>query len=82
MAFSISYENDYPNLLKILELSRIPLRRQERREKDPLIIAGGATVLMNPEPLTDFVDLFFVGEAEAVIAPLTDSLRKGWRERE
>ena len=79
VAFSISYENDYPNLLKILELARIPLRRQERSEKDPLIIAGGATVLMNPEPLTDFVDLFFVGEAEGAIEPLTASLRK-WRE--
>ena len=79
VAFSISYENDYPNLLKILDLSRIPLRRQERSEKDPLIIAGGATVLMNPEPLTDFVDLFFVGEAETGIGPLAASLRK-WRE--
>jgi len=79
VAFSISYENDYPNLLKILELARIPLRRLERQEKDPLIIAGGATVLMNPEPLTDFVDLFFVGEAEEAIEPLAASLRE-WRE--
>jgi len=79
LAFSISYENDYLHLLKILALARIPLRRQERQEKDPLIIAGGATVVMNPEPLTDFVDLFFVGEAEGGIGPLTASLRK-WRE--
>ncbi len=79
VAFSISYENDYPNLLKILELARIPLRRQERTEKDPLIIAGGATVLLNPEPLTDFVDLFFVGEAETAAGPLAASLRE-WRE--
>ena len=79
VAFSISYENDYPNLLKTLELARIPLRRQERSEKDPLIIAGGATVLMNPEPLTDFIDLFFVGEAEMVAGPLTVLLCK-WRE--
>jgi len=79
VAFSVSYENDYPNLLKILDLAGIPLRREERGEKDPLVIAGGATVLMNPEPLADFIDLFFVGEAEAALGPLTALLRK-WRE--
>jgi radical SAM family uncharacterized protein len=78
LAFSISYENDYLHILKILELAGIPLLRQDRREEDPLVIAGGATVLMNPEPLVDFVDLFVVGEAEAVIAPLGEALRE-WR---
>jgi radical SAM family uncharacterized protein len=78
VAFSVSYENDYPNLLKILDLSGIPLRREERAEKDPLVVAGGATVLMNPEPLADFVDLFFVGEAETALARLAAQLRE-WR---
>ena len=78
LAFSVSYENDYPNLLKILDLARIPLRREERGDKGPLVMAGGATVLMNPEPLADFVDLFFVGEAETAIGPLTALLQK-WR---
>jgi radical SAM superfamily enzyme YgiQ (UPF0313 family) len=78
VAFSVSYENDYLNLLKILELSGIPLRREERGERDPLVIAGGATVLMNPEPLAEFVDVFFVGEAEAAAGPLTDLLGR-WR---
>ena len=79
LAFSISYENDYPHILKMLELARLPLLRTERKEKDPLVIAGGATILMNPEPLADFVDLFVVGEAEGAIAPLTAGLQK-WRE--
>jgi len=78
LAFSISYENDYLYILKILELARIPLLRKDRRERDPLVIAGGATVLMNPEPLTDFVDLFVVGEAEPVIVPITGALQE-WR---
>jgi radical SAM family uncharacterized protein len=78
LAFSVSYENDYPHLLKIMELSKIPLRRHDRKEADPLVIAGGATVLMNPEPLADFVDLFVVGEAEGVIGPLNESLQD-WR---
>jgi radical SAM family uncharacterized protein len=78
VAFSVSYENDYPNLLKILDLAGIPLRREERAEKDPLVIAGGATALMNPEPLADFADLFFIGEAETALAPLAALLRE-WR---
>ncbi len=79
VAFSVSYENDYPNLLNILGLARIPLPGRERGEKDPLIIAGGAAVSMNPEPLSDFIDLFFVGEAETAAGAFTASLRK-WRE--
>ncbi|MDH4266825.1 MAG: radical SAM protein, partial [Deltaproteobacteria bacterium] len=51
LAFSISYENDYPHLLQMMELARIPLRSRERTEADPLVMAGGATILMNPEPL-------------------------------
>jgi len=80
LAFSISYENDYPHLLLMMDLARIPLLKKDRQEGDPLVIAGGATVLMNPEPLADFVDLFVIGEAEVVIAPLTDALRR-WKEK-
>jgi len=77
LAFSISYENDYLHLLSMMELARIPLLKKERRETEPLVLAGGATIMMNPEPLVDFVDLFVIGEAEAVIAPLTEALRRG-----
>ena len=78
LAFSISYENDYPYLLLMMDLARIPLLKKDRQEGDPLIIAGGATVLMNPEPLADFVDLFVVGEAEVVVGPLTEALQR-WK---
>lgn len=77
LAFSISYENDYPHLLQILDLAGIPLRKEERGENAPLVMAGGATVLMNPEPLSDFVDLFVIGEAEALLPRLTEILFKG-----
>jgi radical SAM family uncharacterized protein len=77
LAFSISYENDYPHLLQMMELSRIPLRNQERTGADPLVMAGGATVLMNPEPLADFVDFFVIGEAEVIAGPLIQVLREG-----
>ena len=77
LAFSISYENDYPHLLQMMELAGIPLLRQERKEGHPLIMAGGATVLLNPEPLAEFVDFFVIGEAEAIVAPLVRVLREG-----
>ncbi len=65
IAFSLSFENDYPNVLQILELGGIPLSTEERTESMPLVMAGGVTTFLNPEPLSPFVDVFLLGEAEA-----------------
>ena len=67
LAFSISFENDYPNILKILDLAGIPVLAKDRSEKYPLIVGGGIAVTLNPEPLADFFDLFILGEAEEVL---------------
>ncbi|MCL5809001.1 MAG: radical SAM protein [Deltaproteobacteria bacterium] len=67
VAFSLSFENDYPNVLKILARAGIPLAASERKEKDPLVIGGGISVTLNPEPLADFFDLFLIGEGEALL---------------
>src|SRR5579883_2361590 len=68
LAFSISFETDYLNLLSILALAGIPLTRQERRGQNyPLIIAGGSAIFLNPEPIADFVDLFLIGEGEEMV---------------
>jgi radical SAM superfamily enzyme YgiQ (UPF0313 family) len=65
LAFSISFETDYLNLLTILRLAGIPLRREERAARNyPLIIAGGSAVFLNPEPIADYIDLFLIGEGE------------------
>jgi radical SAM superfamily enzyme YgiQ (UPF0313 family) len=64
IAFSIPFENDFLNMLSILELTKIPLKAQARDRRSPLIVAGGAAVTLNPEPLAPFVDLFFIGEGE------------------
>jgi radical SAM superfamily enzyme YgiQ (UPF0313 family) len=72
LAFSLSFENDYPNVLKILELGRIPLHAEERREQSPLVMAGGVTAFLNPEPLAPFFDLFLLGEAEACLGEFLD----------
>ena len=58
LAFSLSFENDYPHVLKMLGLARIPLFSRERGEDFPLVIGGGIALTLNPEPLADFFDLF------------------------
>jgi len=65
IAVSLSFENDYPNLLLILEKAGLPFRSTQRDETHPLIIAGGVTCLLNPAPIAPFIDCFLIGEAEA-----------------
>jgi radical SAM superfamily enzyme YgiQ (UPF0313 family) len=72
LAFSVSYENDYLNLLKILDLARVPLLSEQRTSRDPLVVMGGICAFSNPEPLTDFVDLFFLGEGEDLFPQLVE----------
>ena len=67
LAFSLPFENDYINVLKMLRLGNIPLKAEERDERYPLCIAGGISVTLNPEPLADFIDAFLIGEGEEVI---------------
>jgi len=68
VAFSVSFETDYLNLLSILKMAHIPMRRSDRaRGGFPLIVAGGSAVFLNPEPIADFVDLFLIGEGEELI---------------
>ncbi|MBW2370487.1 MAG: radical SAM protein [Deltaproteobacteria bacterium] len=77
IAFSISFENDYPNLLTILKKSGIGLRSSDRRPSDPLVISGGVACMMNPEPLALFVDCFLIGEAEAILPDFLRRLETG-----
>lgn len=67
LAFSISFENDYPNIVKILNLSNIPIYSSLRDKKYPLLIAGGICATSNPEPFADIFDIIFIGEAENTI---------------
>jgi len=63
LAFNLSHELLYTNIFQILDLAGISLKRAEREERDPIIIAGGEAV-SNPFPGADFIDLFFIGEGE------------------
>ncbi|MDD4356763.1 MAG: radical SAM protein [Smithellaceae bacterium] len=67
LALSISFENDYPSVLNLLERSGIPLASKDRNDKHPLVVGGGIALTLNPEPLADFFDLFILGEAEETL---------------
>jgi len=67
IAFSISYENDAPAVLTILETAGLPLPASRRTAALPLVLAGGVLCFLNPEPLAPFVDGFLLGEAEALV---------------
>lgn len=74
VAFTISYEMDYFNVIHLLRRAGFPIFAAERDENWPLLIAGGPAVYTNPEPLADIFDAFAIGEAEAIIPALVDAL--------
>ncbi len=75
VGFSLSFENDYPNIVTMLSMSRIPVRREERKDVHPLLIMGGPCTFFNPEPIADFFDICFVGEAEETLAEFIDAYK-------
>jgi radical SAM family uncharacterized protein len=77
IAFSISFENDYPTVLRTLETAGLPLQSQDRQIQHPLVIAGGVTCFLNPEPLSPFIDCFLIGEAEAMLEDFCSHLLAG-----
>ena len=71
IGFTLQYEMAYTNVLNMLDLAGIPLRSCDRKDLSPLVVAGGPCAC-NPEPLADFVDLFFLGEGEEVDIEVID----------
>lgn len=74
VGFTLQYELSYSNVLNMLELAGIPLLASERRGLSQLVVAGGPCAC-NPEPLADFIDLFFIGEGEEVDCELVELYR-------
>src|SRR5688572_28220887 len=70
VAFSVSFEWDYTNVLTLLRLAGIPARSAERTHRYPLVMIGGAVTFVNPEPLALFADVIAAGEGEALVPPL------------
>jgi radical SAM superfamily enzyme YgiQ (UPF0313 family) len=72
IAFSISFENDYINLVPLLQDAGIPLRSSGRNKFHPLVVAGGISCFLNPEPIAPFMDCMLFGEAENFIKSFFD----------
>ena len=77
VAFSISFENDFPNLLKVLEKAALPLKAIDRGHPHPLVMAGGVACFSNPEPIAEFIDCFILGEAEPILTQFVDHFDPG-----
>ena len=69
VAFSVSFEWDYANVLTLLGLAGIPKYAAARTTRHPLIVVGGAVTFVNPEPLALFADVIAAGEGEALVPP-------------
>ena len=77
VAFTLSYEFDYFNMVQVLRSSGIPLRAEERDERHPIVIAGGACMLTNPAGVAPFLDAAIVGEGEEIVPSLVGAWREG-----
>src|SRR5262245_2273008 len=66
IAFSVSFEWDYVNVLTLLRLAGVPRYAAERTHRHPLVVVGGAVTFVNPEPLALFADVIAAGQGEAL----------------
>src|SRR5213594_3749850 len=81
IGFSVTYEGDYINVLRILTMAGIPLRASGRRAHEPLVLMGGVCAFSNPEPMAPFMDFVVVGEGEELVVELIAAYRAGYRDR-
>jgi len=77
LAFSVTYELDYFNVVQILKASGIPLYAADRDERHPIVIAGGPCIIANPLPLSPFFDCLCIGEAEPILPAMLPILSDG-----
>src|SRR3954471_21524000 len=74
LAFSVSFEWDYTNVVSMLRLAGVPARAEARTIHDPLVVIGGAVTFVNPEPLAPFADVIAAGEGEVLVPSLMQSI--------
>jgi len=74
VGFSLQYEQDYPHVLEMLREGGLKVRKEDRTSDDPLIIAGGPCASSNPLPMSNFIDLFLVGDGEVILPDFLDKL--------
>ena len=71
LAFNLSAELVYTNVLNLIDLAGLPLHAADRGGADALVVAGGHCAY-NPEPLADFVDAFVLGDGEEVVGEINE----------
>jgi radical SAM superfamily enzyme YgiQ (UPF0313 family) len=74
LAFSVSFEWDYTNVLTVLRLAGLPLHASARDGRHPLVVIGGAITFLNPEPLAPFADVIAAGEGEQLVPALIETM--------
>ena len=77
LAWSLSWEMDIVNIIRILRVAGIPARRQDRDERHPLLFVGGDIARMNPAALAPFVDIFALGDGERLVPGIAGLLQSG-----
>ncbi len=77
LAFNLSSELVFTNLLNMIDLAGVPVHSADRRPEHPIVVVGGHSAF-NPEPLADFVDAVVLGEGEEVVGEITDVVR-AWK---
>jgi len=75
VGFTLQYEMSYTNIINMLDLGDIPIYSKDRKDNDPLVIAGGPCAY-NPEPIADFIDFFVIGEAEEILMDIMAIYKK------
>jgi radical SAM family uncharacterized protein len=78
VGFSITYEGDYINTLRLLRMAGIPLRAEDRRSEDPIVLMGGVCAFANPEPVAPFMDFVVVGEGEEIVGEIVSAYREAF----
>ncbi len=71
IGFSLQHELLYTNMLNMLDLGKIPIHTEKRGPEDPLICAGGPA-MVNPQPVSGFIDFAVIGDGEEVIIPVLE----------
>ena len=75
IGFSLQYELSYPTVLKMLEMSGVGVRNSERGDGEPIIFAGGPCTF-NPLPMSDFIDVFCIGDGEDMMVEVCEVLKR------
>lgn len=74
VGFSLAYELSYTNVINMLDLGGIPVKSSDRSDNDPVVIAGGPCCY-NPEPMSDFIDAFLIGDGEDAILEIVEACK-------